>query len=618
MTVNFAKRSLLFACLISTLSGSLKSEEPTETSLEMSRSILQAEDLLSASLFEDATQIYKEILADLETQPENEKIKSEVHYRLAQVLFQSNDYTTAINYLTEVKNNPNSSLLLGKAYRRNGLYKEAIDNLQIYLTQKDKNHADEAFFELGLTYLATENLDKSLESLSQATEITENSDLRHRAFIQIAYIYAKNKLYSKAFDSLKKAEDDLSENSALKKEIYHVKGKLFYNQKKWQEALSEFEKADSSNNALEEEWSQEHLYLLGKTFLQLAETSKTPTEQKNYFQSSAEVLKKLIKLKENEDHWLALSETLVSQNMRLEDGGASQEALFILNDQTKFENSLQKDRINLLMALAQPSYEERHNQLRLLSNKEPQTLDVWYARGINDFEAGFSLKNKDLIDESIKLFGRAGVNFKRATQIAHQERSEKALQALLMEAKSYDYSNQKQLALNVLDSFWDQPNTNIQDPVEIVILYSQIAQSKPNLAIDKLIAVENLKENALHPTAIYRLATFYYQKGDYDLSYKFFAKLLEENPSKELTPQILLSLIYSGTKLGIDKDLIKNYRKKFFKTILNRKKRLKLISQHIVTKIIYRVISMLLNISINFLRFIPNLLCSLIAIFLWG
>ena len=89
--------------------------------------------------------------------------------------------------------------------------------------QVEKNPEDqEAWFNLGLAYLFSENIDAAEESFRRVTRLAPTNG---ESFDRLGYIYEKRKAYRKALEAYKKAYE-LQQNASTKESVDRIQKRI--------------------------------------------------------------------------------------------------------------------------------------------------------------------------------------------------------------------------------------------------------------------------------------------------------------------------------------------------------------------------------------------------------
>ncbi len=204
---------------------------------------------------------------------ENSKVKNDVLNRIGDCFFIQKEYKGAIEFYDKAAMmgvyQPDYSLYQSAIC--NGVignYNDKIDLLQTLLARKEKSHLlDDAYFELGQTYLIQNNNEKALANFKQLTKDYPNSPYMSKALVKEGLIYYNKKQDSEALIAFKNVvatypgTDESRESLEKIKKIYIDKGDLAT----YESYLSSVGGADSSALTLDTDYYEvaENSYMDG-------------------------------------------------------------------------------------------------------------------------------------------------------------------------------------------------------------------------------------------------------------------------------------------------------------------------------------------------------------------
>ncbi len=204
---------------------------------------------------------------------ENSKIKNDALNRVGDCFFIQKEYKGAIEFYDKaaMMGIYQSDYSLFQSAVCNGVlgnYNDKTNLLQTLLARNEKSHLfDDAYFELGLTYLIENKEDKALENFVKITTDFSNSPYLSRALVKEGLIYYNKKQDDEALSVFKQiianypGTDESKESLEKVKKIYVEKGELTA----YESYLTTIGGADSTTQILEADYYEvaENTYMGG-------------------------------------------------------------------------------------------------------------------------------------------------------------------------------------------------------------------------------------------------------------------------------------------------------------------------------------------------------------------
>lgn len=571
----------------------------SSSSYEMPKLIQEAEDLFDAALFSEAIPLYQKILQMMQTNPLSfdplliNKIQSEVRFRLAQALFLTKDYKSAVALLEDLPFPINHQLLLGTAYKNNGEYDQAIEIFKSYLRNLPQSgHRDEAAFELALTFYLKGEFSKAQALFEEVQIKAQDKRLKILSHFYLVRIKISENNLEDAEHELNKADILLSDQDLLNYESAYLRGTIFFKKGNFEKAATYFQSA-LPQYPHRMEWHNETLYHLGMSYLKLSDLFPNTQEQLNYLEKTKEIfesltalnfsektepaaneIKKKSDLQFKERIFLAYGEYFLKRGRKIKDEEALKKADEIFSEMIKSSN--QESSLQALLQKTQThlSYVERDRRLRQLTqnsqSSHPAYAKAWYLRGVNDFEEAKELEKEQKVEEARKTFERAAASLQNAIACLRQEELDTCASAILMQAEAY--GNQPK-ALDALLPLWEEKEKflkALKEPLEAYILYGHIAAGLSEEFYTEAIlklqqGLSAFPKSPLVPSLLYALGILFYKTFDYENAEKTFIKLAEEWPESSLGAEALFRASQCAEKSHKDTAVIKEYKENILK-----------------------------------------------------
>lgn len=341
-----------------------------------SESLEKAEDCYFAALFEEAIPLYKQAWP----------LEGEARAHYADALIRSQEAPAAISFLESlIERSPEETFFLGSAYAKEGVHDKAADVFARLLDTKWNGQPDplKVRYQLALALHESGRVDSAKGHLTVLVASSSNPLIRHLAMLTLARIALDEGDASEASRQLETLERILAKDDLLFYEVAFLQGKAALLKRNWRAAILAFEQAIPQRNVHLADWYPDTLYHLGCCTLKVAQN------ETDILKAEA-LLDKLIHIQPNERAALALGQCYLVKAALLDDIASYQAAERLLSDSTRFQSIEGKAQALLLRSQAAPTYAERADLYRLLTQEEnAQNIDYaksWYLRGMNDYD----------------------------------------------------------------------------------------------------------------------------------------------------------------------------------------------------------------------------------------
>lgn len=511
---------------------------------------LKADELLEASLFEEAISMYQLALQDIQ----DESIQHYIHLKLAQAYFAESKYADVVALLNQISDRSGLEIiqaklyLSGLAYKNLDRYDEAIHMFNAYLecTEKPSLHFyDEVQYELAQCYFLNKDLIRSRSGFEALN--TKKENLHRLAQIYLARIDLSQADYPSAQQRLAGLDTQIMDDSTLRYVVSYWQGEAFYHQKNYSKAAEYFELAIPKRHIEAAPWYGDTLYQLGWSYIKLGENGLDNSEmQKLYFDHADKYLNILRTLKADEKVYLALAKLYIEVSKKQHSSEALKKAEAILSNADLFPSLESQINVLWLKADSASDYQARNHLYKKATDEafKETTLypHAWYARALNDFNEGSRLMKAKSNPEAINKFEVAGYAFKQAFNLLKAQDKQTAGLAMKYLSESYHCANTQEgklKAFSVLDQLINQHVDVLHaftDPGEIYYLHAALAvqlttwQPGDKFAdIAEHSLVINSKNYPKSPFAVkslYLLGNVLYHKKNYTNAEEIFNQLI--------------------------------------------------------------------------------------------
>jgi tetratricopeptide (TPR) repeat protein len=512
----------------------------------------KADELLEASLFEEAIIMYQLVLQDTH----DESIQHYIRLKLAQAYFAESKYAETVLLLNQIPDQSSQEItqaklyLLGLAYKNLLEYNQAINAFNEYLQCTEQPAAlhfyDEVQYELGHCYFLNQDWVKSRSSFDALSPNKEKENLHCLAQIYLARIDLSQTDYFNAQQRLSALDQQIPQDSLLRYELSYWQGEASYQQKDYPKAAESFELAIPKRRFQEASWYGDTLYQLGWSYLKLGESSLDHSEmQKLYFENSEKQLTTLLDYKPEEKVYLALAKLYIEISKKQHDSEALKKADAILSNAELFLSLESQANVLWLKADSSSDYQTKNLLYKKATDETFRETSLypygWYVRGLNDFNEGSRLMKAKTPVEAFNKFEVASYAFKQAFNLLKTKDRQTAGLAMKYLSEAYHYFNTQEgklKAFSVLDQLINQHKDILQaydDPSEIYYLHAALAVNlttwqpgdkfadiaEHSLVINR----ENYPKSLFAVKSLYLLGNVLYHKKDYVKAEEAFNQL---------------------------------------------------------------------------------------------
>lgn len=536
----------------------------------------EADLLFHAALYEKAIPLYeKQLLA-------SNNLDIHAREQLAQSYFNSENYLATIYLLQPISTRTSlENYFLGRAYAKLKQFDETIKILSSMTLNGDFPDQHEMNFELALALFENKQSEQARKLFLTLFQGNSNHYKILGAFY-LARIAMQEGKYEESKEILNQSESWISPDDLLKYEFDYLKGELFFHQGDYEKAIKWFEKALPNTNPEKAEWHNETLFLLGKAYLKLIETTELSQEKlTNLFNDANLIFSRLMTYKPDEQSALAFGKFQILKGHRLLDDHALQQAdAFLARHDLIVSNDAQAQAL-LLRAEAAKTYTTRDILYRHLTQEvhkqSPIHAKGWYLRGINDFEEGQRLLNETGLDEAQPLFEKAIRSLMQAYLLLKNTEGAYAGLALKYQALAFYHQGTQekiQQAQALLETLLNDQALFKQMPEQDEIYY-QYALVMCHLTDKELLPsltakIESSLQSVIHlpygkytDPALILLGKFYYQQGHFQKALESFSALIIKNSTSAQMDEALFWCARCSDQLNHSVES-KTYRKELF------------------------------------------------------
>lgn len=384
----------------------------------------KAETLFFENMYGDAIPLYSELLVS----SQNTELMNDWALRLAKCHLEEEQPQAAISILsktiqTEFSQKNQALFLLSKAYRQLGQSKQALDHLQQCKMNHTENGAGLILLEQSYHLMQMGDYEKAESFLTSIIFDPLHPRIYSLGQLQLAKIYFLKHHYEKSLEILnrlsvhpQKAMVIDSKFSLFDIERTALKGWAWM-------ALQQEKKAslylDRLLNTLYPDNPLSTAILKSAIINNLRQIIKAEAPKqikKELFSKTEPLIKRLIQQSPAESSYLLLSDYYLIRAKALSDADSFTQAQKLLDHQEIFSSLEGLREVKLKQAAAAPSYERRDQLFAQLSNEDSHPSSfyarVWYFKGLNDLEEGFSKKH----EKNEMFFERATVALTRSLQ----------------------------------------------------------------------------------------------------------------------------------------------------------------------------------------------------------
>lgn len=547
--------------------------------------ILHAEESVDSGDYLQASAFYQEALDQLRFHSQKTSMEATIRCNLATVLILSEQYLEAIKTLQAVDACvAKKYFLMGKAYQKDGQFKNALSAFRRYLEiSKDQEAQDEVNWEIGFAYFQLANYEQANIYFNLLTPQTE-----FKEFYLLSQLYLAR--IDISLDNLVKAEKRLSDLASLislpnplRYEWAYLFGELCLRQKNEARALDFFEQAIPLHKQHDAVWYPEVLKQVGKCCLKLAEEkTEEMSRQKLLLDKAEQALLTLRNLLDEDEAYLLLGRCYLIKGQCFSDQKEFQKVNDLFS-QRKWQSLPDSYAESLLIrAHAASSYDLKDSLYQRLIQETPSEnrwyIQGWYEKGVNDLQEGERLKSQKS-PASVKPLEQAIIAFKTTFQLSQKTQPQLAAKAAKREIQAclmVGTSDSCQQAFSLLQSLqqndWDI-SSSFDDQGEVLYLLGLTASA----------LAKNDHENYTHlserfwqqagnlgskskwsAAAQFALATLYFQQGQYADAEKIFLDIAEQQTSSSYAGDALFFASRCFEIQQKDADLIREYRRKVF------------------------------------------------------
>jgi tetratricopeptide (TPR) repeat protein len=552
----------------------------------------RAEELLDATLFDEAISLYQLVLQDPSVSKSNQWLQGYVRVRLAQALFAEKKYNETVSCLSEeikdssIALNQTRLYLLALSYRNLGKYEKSIVALEQYMQSADKTHLPYDYqvrLEMGVCLFL---MNKPMESRKYFDSVVEK--LRFDDDYCVAQIYLSRidlgeKKWQESEYRLKNLESILPGDSILSPEVDYWHGRVSYELANYAAAAEYFEKSLSRRPMEKAEAYFDTLYHLGRTYFSMGNAAGSyPAEQRKSYSTAEALFIQLTETPLSENAYLALAKVYLALFNNGQEEAAYLKADNILSHSDLFVSLEARAHALLLRAELEKSYEKRHFYLKLLTDESYREASYyskgWYLRGMNDFQQGKKLIETQNQVEGIRLLEQAAYSFEQAfnlfkgqdppaSALAVKFQAEAYLHQHTLEANLKAYHTLEKLLQNHTDII-----TALKDPSEIYYLHGFVASllstkgEKFTESAKKTLSLcsREFPDSAFSIEVLYLLGCLLYNDKEYSQAEEVFLKIVNERPPSKHTGNAYFWLAKSLAKQQKNSEEIAACRRKVY------------------------------------------------------
>lgn len=526
----------------------------------------QADDFFDAGLFLEANQLYQQLLDQLIQNPTENRsnLIAKVQFNLAQTCLAMEKYHEVIailNHLDEEEKELklNSYYLIGLAQSRLKNYEKAIQAFTNYLDRITESTPlyNETHFEIGLAYFEWKKSDQAKKYFEILDIEASNPRLHALSQLYLAKIALLNNQHNKAINLLAKLEKPLSQD-ILKYELAYLQGEAHYEKHDYEKAISYFEKA-LPTQIIKCSWRNDTLYLMGWSYLKLADVPLLNAQQQSQFYDKAESFFKLLATNEEERAFLALGQTYLSRAKKQKNAKDYALAESLLSNTNHFKTPEAQAHALLLRAEAAMTYEARDLIYRELTQNQHYDNSFyakgWFMRGLNDFENGQSLQTSTAARIS---YEKAVPSFKKAFELFKDNDNLQAGISLKYQALALSHIDD-QAAFDVIDTLINHFPEQLKEMngSEVYYLHGFLAVRLAEkddqffqIAKQSLQKAVDTSGGDFGDQALIHLGSLYYLKNDYASAEVTFLQLVKSYPSSLQCGEALFWSANCADKLG--------------------------------------------------------------------
>lgn len=567
--------------------------------------ILDAERAFEMGLYGEAIPLYQDVLGAIRSRAYPEALKEgsdifvKIRYRLAQAYYMEGAYPAVIATLRnqsakDYQSDPslveiykNSTYLLALAHRNLDQFDSAIQQLQKYLAQGNRNHLrhyDEARWELGYCSYQLGRYTTARRYLT-ALEPSQESPLFALRELYLARIELRNHLYKEMTHRLIDLEPKLASTDYRRFELHYLLGEAYFQTGDYGRAIDSFTQAIPPRNKRNAAWYPNTLLNLGWSYLRLADHSQKSVEiQKKYFAEAEKSFTRLLTLRQEEDVYLALGKTYLRMGQCLQDSNALNKVESLLSGEGLFSSLEGASNALYLRAEATSSPAKKLELLKELTNPIYQETTLWskswFSLGVNHLKLGKQAKVDKESEEAFSHFQQAIQSFQTSYEESVSELPSFAALSLKYKAEClFELGTKESLqeGLSVCETlFHKEPHLVkvLAEPDEVLFLKALIAsqlskhshsQELEELAIEALKQVCHAYSKGRFADRSYQmLGTLLYHQGNYKESEMAFLSLAKTYPESAFAGEAWFWASECATHIGGDPETIRSYRKEVF------------------------------------------------------
>ncbi|WP_068469129.1 tetratricopeptide repeat protein [Candidatus Protochlamydia phocaeensis] len=524
------------------------------------------ESLASEGLYLDALACYQQ--ASSQTGQED----SHLHLlllRQALCYLELNRPQEALSTLKEAGNPPSSPeqlYLTAVAYRQLGDYAQALKALEA-LPSSFAAQASEVELEKGVALFNLQRLTEAQSYLESISWQAEKPHLYALSRLYLIRMFLLQENHKSAQTHLSLLDEKLPESHSLHYEKHELAGRLFFAKGEYEQAASSFEKALPPFPCSHCKWKKPTLVYLITSYLKWAEQNfilRKPLDA--IFSKAYLALEELLADSKEEASYLLLTDFYLTQARFQQDKNAYRHIQDLIA-RSLFQTPHGRCQAQLKCAAAAPSYQERVRLYEQLINAMPADSvlqgEIWYHKGLNDFEEGLALqKDPLLLQSSEHLLEQASEALAHAHQLFLLHTPAQAALALKLQSLAYFHQpsdQKKKQSLERLQKLLLPPlQQTLKEPEEAYALIGLVAAEINSLDEDALQQTENvLKEGlTLASASVWKerllkiMGKFYLQHQHWTQARVLFDQFLQDYPHSLDSSEVLYWRAECAGKLG--------------------------------------------------------------------
>lgn len=506
--------------------------------------LLKGEECLDSALYSSAIQYFEEGL-----EHETNRLTPFLKQNLIRAYYLKGDYSKVLELTHHQVLSEQELYYSGLSLKSLMQFEEAKS---IFSSLYKKYSKPIYLIEKGICEYYLKQLSQSRQSLLNAIESNITSDDSQIGYLYLSRIFLEENLLEEAEKFLKK----IPSKSSYGGEVHYLLGEILFIKKEFSLALTHFEKAYSKFCYQPSLWHKDVLNYLVNCHLSLVEIDK-----EHSYSKAIHYLKSLATLWPEEETLVKLSKCLISFGELTEQETALTEANHYISLIDLDKNPELKTEILMLKAQTQTNYlvkDKIYKQLIDQENlSEKEQAQIWYFKGMNEFEQALRIQEKGDRFYSDHLFEKALQSFHQAYGLYIRIDPYWTVQCLIRSAQILTANQQslkKQKAITLLQSFLDQqPSTSAIDSSneEFLYLLALYAAHQSESDSDNCLEYQNLSKSILlnslnkpshtsfYPESLKLLATLYVKETNVQLAIPLFSELLEKFPNTAFEPEAL-------------------------------------------------------------------------------